>query len=53
MPNMTAIFSRPQCQVSGAGPFWWWVNIGSGNGLVSSGNKPSPEPMLTPIYVTI
>ena len=23
------------------------VNIGSGNGLVSSGNKPLPEPMLT------
>ena len=27
------------------------VNIGSGNGLVSSGNKPLPEPMLTQIYV--
>ena len=25
----------------------WKVNIGSGNGLVSSGNKPLPEPMLT------
>ena len=24
------------------------VNIGSGNGLVPSGNKPLPEPMLTP-----
>ena len=23
------------------------VNIGSGNGLVPSGNKPLPEPMLT------
>ena len=26
---------------------WWWINIGSGNGMVPSGNKPSPEPMLT------
>ena len=35
------------------GPHWWQVNIGSGNGLVPSGNKPLPEPMLTQIYVTI
>ena len=28
-------------------------NIGSGNGLVPSGNKPLPEPMLTQIYVAI
>ena len=28
-------------------PYWWWVNIGSGNGLVPSDNKPLPEPMLT------
>ena len=27
--------------------------IGSGNGLVSSGNKPLPEPMLTQISVGI
>ena len=27
------------------------VNIGSGNGLVPSGNKPLPEPMLTQISV--
>ena len=26
---------------------WIWVNIGSGSGLVPSGNKPLPEPMLT------
>ena len=32
---------------------WWSVNIGSGNGLVPSGNKPLPEPMLTQISVTI
>ena len=31
----------------------WWVNIGSGNGLVPSGNKPLPEPMLTQISVAI
>ena len=31
----------------------WSVNIGSGNGLVPSGNKPLPEPMLTQISVTI
>ena len=31
----------------------WSVNIGSGNGLVLSGNKPLPEPVLTKISVTI
>ena len=35
------------------GSYWWQVNIGSGNGLVPSGNKPLPEPMLTQIYVAI
>ena len=38
---------------------WMWmaqdlsgdeINIDSGNGLVSSGNKPLPEPMLTKFY---
>ena len=29
------------------------VNIGSDNGLVPSGNKPLPEPVLTQIYVAI
>ena len=33
------------------GLHWWSVNIGSGDGLVPSGNKPLPEPMLTQIYV--
>ena len=33
------------------GPHLWDVNIGSGNGLLPSGNKPLPEPMLTQIYV--
>ena len=32
---------------------WWLVNIGSGTGLVLSGNKPLPEPMLTQISVVI
>ena len=29
------------------------INIGSGNGLVLSGTKPLPEPVLTQIYVAI
>ena len=28
---------------------WWSINIASGNGLVPSGNKTLPEPMLTQI----
>ena len=32
---------------------WCSVHTGSGNGLVPSGNKPLPEPVFTPIYVTI
>ena len=31
-------------------PFSLEVNIGAGNGLVPSGNKPLPKPMLTQIY---
>ena len=38
-------------QVNAARPYWWLVNIGSGNGMVPSGSKPLPEPMLTRIYV--
>ena len=34
-------------QVNAKTPHWSLVNIGSGNGLVPSGNKPLPEPMLT------
>ena len=30
----------------------WLAAIGSGNGLMPSGNKPLPEPMLTQIYAT-
>ena len=33
-------------------PYWWYVNIGSGNGLVPPGNKPLPEPILTQFSVT-
>ena len=35
------------------GPYWWKVNIGLGNALVTSGNKPLPQPMLTQIYAAI
>ena len=34
-------------------PYWWWVIVGSGNGLEPLGNKPLPEPILTQIYVAI
>ena len=40
-------------QVIVTGPHWWYINIGSGNGLVPSGTKPLPEPMLTQFYVGI
>ena len=42
---MNLLWNCPQVIVTG--PHWWKVNIGSGNGLVPSGNKPLPEPMLT------
>ena len=38
---------------SDTGPNLGEVSIGSGNGLVPSGNKPLPEPMLIEIYVAI
>ena len=38
-------------QINVTGPYWWEVNIGSGNGLVSSGNKPLPEPFMSPYDV--
>ena len=40
-------------QVNGTRPNWWLVNIGSGNGLVLSGNKSLRKPMMTQIYVAI
>ena len=40
-------------QISVTQPYWWYVNIGSGNNLVPSGNMPLPEPMLIQIYAAI
>ena len=40
-------------QVKATRPFWWLINIGSGNGLMPSGNKPLPEPMLSLMSATI
>ena len=31
--------------------YWLYVNIGLGDGLVASGNKPLPEAMLIQFYV--
>ena len=45
------LWNCPNMNVTGL--CWWSVNIGSGNGLVPSGNKPLPEPMLTQISVAI
>ena len=39
--------------VNTTGLHWRWVNIGSGNGFVQSGDKPLPKPMLTQIYEAI
>ena len=41
------LWNCPNIHVTGL--HWWSVNVGSGNGLVPSGNKPLPEPMLTQI----
>ena len=47
-------FSPRNCsQVNVTEPIWWGAHIGSGDGLVPSGNKPLPEPMLTQTYVAI
>ena len=69
MGDVTVIFSRvipkhvtDKCheyflwncsQVNATEHFWWWFNIGSGDGLVPSGKKPLPEPMLIQIYVAV
>ena len=37
-------------QMKFTGLYWWYINIGSGNGLVPSGTKPLPKPMLIQIY---
>ena len=48
---------RTSCEISlemsATEPHWRWVNMGSGNGLVPSGDKPLPEPMLTQKYVAL
>ena len=51
--NFQAYFSDWCPHVIVAGLQWWWVNTGSGNGLVPSGNKLLPEQMLIQLYVTI
>ena len=45
------LWNCPDMYVTGL--HWWSVDIGSGNGLMPSGNKSLPEPMLTQISVTI
>ena len=45
------LWNCPNMTVTGC--HWWSVNIGTGSGLVPSGNKPLPEPMLTQIFVCI
>ena len=32
---------------------WWQINIGSGNSLMLSGNRPLPEPMSTQIFAAV
>ena len=46
-------FLRNRPQVTATRPYWWLVNIISGNGFVPSGNKPSHEPMLIKFKVYI
>ena len=47
--NLQLGHSSWNCSWSGETQRWWQVKIGSGNGLVPSGNKPLPELMLTQI----
>ena len=39
--------------LNATGPYWSYVNFGSGNGLVPLGNKSLPGPILTQIHVAI
>ena len=52
IPNIV-IFSISCKTVHGRWHQWWLINIGSGNGLVSSGNKPLTETVLVQLYVVI
>ena len=38
---------------NGTAPYWWLIFIGTGNGLVPSGNTPLAGPMLTKIHEAI
>ena len=38
-----SVLKSPQTNLTGTSEYWWEVNIGSGDGLMPSGNKPSPE----------
>ena len=40
-------------QIDAAKPHRWFVNISSSDGLMPSGNKPLPEPILIQIYVAM
>ena len=44
---------RNCCQLNASKHLWREVNAGSGNGLVTSGNKPLSEPMLTQVDVAM
>ena len=47
------IFPGNRSHVNATRLRWWLVNTGSGNGLVPSGNKTLPEPILTRSYVAL
>ena len=48
---MTKSREIPQMRATGA--YWWYVNTGSGNGLVPTGSKPIPKPKLTQFCIAI
>ena len=53
MAEHAEVYLEKRPEVNATIADWWLVNIVSGNGLVPSGNKPLPVPMLTQIYVAI
>ena len=53
LSRILSISSETALRVNETRPHRWLVNIGSGNGLVLSGNKPLPEPVLTQSDVII
>ena len=50
--DLLKYFLRNQLQLYATRPVWWFIYTGSGDGLVSSGTKPSHEPVLTKFYDT-